>query len=71
MNILLDPQIFNQQTYGGISRYYTEVFSILSKKDNVKVFLPIYFSDNAYLRNTDLLVKDKKLDVLVSILNFF
>lgn len=71
MKILLDPQIFDQQTYGGISRYYTEIFSILSKKENVEVVLPIYSSDNAYIKKTDLLVKNKKLYLLYDILAFF
>lgn len=71
MKILLDPQIFDQQTYGGISRYYTEIFSILSKKKEVEVVLPIYSSDNAYIKKTDLLVKNKSLYLLYDILAFF
>ena len=69
MKILLDPQIFNQQTYGGISRYYSEVFSILSKKKDVKIILPIYKSDNAYISKTQLLVENRLLNSLYSILS--
>lgn len=47
MKILLDPQIFDQQQYGGISRYYTELFSILSRKNN-KVIIPFYSTANVY-----------------------
>jgi len=71
MKILLDPQIFHQQTYGGISRYYTEVFSILSKRKDVEVVLPIYNSDNAYLKETNLTIQDKGLELLLRILAFF
>ncbi|KQS94329.1 glycosyltransferase family 1 protein [Chryseobacterium sp. Leaf394] len=71
MKILLDPQIFYQQTYGGISRYYTEVFSVLSKKKGVEVILPIYNSDNAYLKETDLPAKNKSLHLLYKVLSFF
>lgn len=71
MKILLDPQIFDQQTYGGISRYYTEVFSIISKKSDVEILLPLYSSDNAYVKATDLLVKNKNLNVLYRFLAFF
>ncbi|MCX8533708.1 glycosyltransferase family 4 protein [Chryseobacterium luquanense] len=71
MKILLDPQIFDQQTYGGISRYYTEVFSILNQKEDVEVILPIYSSDNAYVKNTNLLVKNKGLNFLYKTLAFF
>ena len=69
MKILLDPQIFNQQTYGGISRYYSEVFSILSKKKDVKIILPIYKSDNAYISKTQLLVENRLLNSLYNILS--
>lgn len=69
MKILLDPQIFNQQTYGGISRYYTEVFSILSKKNDVEIVLPLYKSDNAYLKNTDLLIDNKPLNFFYNLLS--
>lgn len=71
MKILLDPQIFDQQSYGGISRYYTEVFSILTGKKGVEVVLPIYSSDNAYVKNTGLLVENKALNFLYKILAFF
>jgi len=71
MKILLDPQIFYQQTYGGISRYYTEVFSVLSKKKDVEIILPIYNSDNSYLKETDLAAKNKSLHLLYSVLSFF
>lgn len=47
MKILLDPQIFDQQQYGGISRYYTELFSILSRKNN-KIIIPFYSTANVY-----------------------
>lgn len=71
MKILLDPQIFDQQTYGGISRYYTEVFSVISQKSDVEVLLPLYSSDNAYVKATDLLVKNKNLNALYSFFAFF
>lgn len=59
MKIILDPQIFNQQTYGGISRYYAEVFSVLSEKKNLEIVLPLYKSDNVYVSQTKLLIKNK------------
>lgn len=70
MKILLDPQIFNQQTYGGISRYYTEVFTVLEKNKNVEILLPIYSTDNYYLKTTDLLAKNKWLKFLYGFLAF-
>jgi len=70
MKILLDPQIFSQQTYGGISRYYTEIFSELEKRKNVEVILPIYYTDNFYLKTTNLLSKNKVLTSFYNILSF-
>jgi glycosyltransferase involved in cell wall biosynthesis len=54
MKILLDPQIFNQQKHGGVSRYYTEIFSILSKKKDVNIVVPINNSTNVYFNRSSL-----------------
>ncbi|MFL9831035.1 glycosyltransferase family 1 protein [Flavobacterium sp. ST-87] len=61
MKIILDPQIFNMQTYGGISRYYTEVFSRLKKNKRLSITLPIDSSNNVYIANSGLLLKEKKI----------
>lgn len=68
MKILLDPQIFNQQTYGGISRYYTEIFKVLKKKQELEIVLPLYHTSNFYLKDTDLLFKNKGLTFLYNTL---
>ena len=61
MKIVLDPQIFNSQKYGGISRYYTEIFSILSKKKNVHVSVPLFITNNVYFNYSSLItVKQKR-----------
>jgi len=70
MKILVDPQIFNQQKYGGISRYYTEIFSVLAKKPAVDVNIPIYSTDNIYLKDSDLLTKNIFLTSLYNTLAF-
>lgn len=61
MKIILDPQVFNMQTYGGISRYYTEIFSRLKKNKKLSITLPIDSSNNVYIVNSGLLLKEKKL----------
>ncbi|SHK08180.1 glycosyltransferase family 4 protein [Epilithonimonas mollis] len=71
MKILVDPQIFSQQTYGGISRYYTEIFSEIKKRKDIQVILPIYYTDNFYLKTTDLLSKNKLLTSVYDLLSFF
>ncbi|WP_246236363.1 glycosyltransferase family 4 protein [Flavobacterium ajazii] len=61
IKILIDPQIFNLQTYGGISRYYTEIFKRLKKNKKLSIILPIDSSNNVYVANSGLLLKEKKL----------
>lgn len=60
MRILLDPQIFNEQVFGGISRYYTEIFSNLAQNRELQLQLPVYASDNAYLKNSILYTPEQK-----------
>ena len=60
IKILLDPQIFNLQTYGGISRYYTEIFKCLKQNKNLSTILPIDSSNNVYVGNSGLLLQEKK-----------
>lgn len=71
MKILLDPQIFNQQTYGGISRYYTEIFTRISKKKDVDVLLPILITNNYYLKENKQLLKKGIFSSIHKILSFF
>ena len=60
MKILLDPQIFNAHKYGGISRYYTEIFSSLSKKKDLQINIPLYFTNNVYFNESILVSKKQK-----------
>ncbi|SHG59346.1 glycosyltransferase family 4 protein [Flavobacterium johnsoniae] len=52
MKIVLDPQIYNMQRYGGISRYYTEIFSLLEKEENIEIITPLNNSTNIYFNNS-------------------
>lgn len=50
MRIALDYQTFTLQTYGGISRYFTQLAQgFLSMEQQVKVFAPLY--RNSYLKS--------------------
>ncbi|WP_300566383.1 glycosyltransferase family 1 protein [Flavobacterium sp.] len=60
MKILLDPQIFNSQKYGGISRYYTEIFSALFNKNKAEIEIPLYFTNNVYFNESVLITKSQK-----------
>ncbi|KRB57316.1 glycosyltransferase family 1 protein [Flavobacterium sp. Root186] len=59
MKILVHPQTFNLQKYGGISRYYTEILSRLSK--NNKVQIPLYGTSNVYYNESVLVTFKQKL----------
>lgn len=50
IKILLDPQTYNEQRVGGISRYHTEVYLELDKLPDVSIECPIFYSDNLHLK---------------------
>lgn len=45
----MDPQIFNQQ-FGGIPRYYSELYKGLKSHKKFKVYLPLLFSNTHHLQ---------------------
>lgn len=61
MKIVLDPQIYNMQRYGGISRYYTEVFEIILRERKHKIITPLNNSINVYFENSELNSFQQKL----------
>ncbi len=54
MKIVLDPQTFNLQKFGGISRYHTEMMLEWQKMPGVSVECPIVYSDNLHLKEAGL-----------------
>jgi len=54
MKIVLDPQTYNEQKFGGISRYYTELYLALNKFDGVQIVCPLVYSDNLHLKEAGL-----------------
>jgi len=65
MKILTDPQIYNSQVYGGISRYYTEVLSELNKKQGVEIEVPVLFTKNEYLKTSSLYKNKHSLKTVI------
>lgn len=59
MKVLVHPQIYNSQKYGGISRYYTEVLSRISRKATVKI--PLYGCGNVYYNKSVLVTFRQKI----------
>lgn len=60
MKILLDPQVYAFQTYGGVSRYYTEIFSRLNSKKNISVINSVFITENIYFKQSNLYSKSSK-----------
>jgi len=56
INILMDPQIFNQQ-FGGIPRYYSELYKGLKSHQTLKVDLPLLFSNTHHLKLNSFIAK--------------
>lgn len=48
MKILYDHQIFTAQKYGGISRYYCELYSHISQVSDIIPKISVFYSENAY-----------------------
>ncbi|TGL04533.1 glycosyltransferase family 1 protein [Leptospira bouyouniensis] len=53
LKILYDHQTFLEQVYGGISRYYYELITKISQRNNFYVEHSILYSNNEYLRNDE------------------
>lgn len=53
MNILFDDQIFSMMTHGGVARYHYELIKSLNNM-NVDTQLPLFFSNNYYIRKKDI-----------------
>lgn len=49
--ILYDPQMFDMQNYGGISRYFANLIEGINKTKKFKAELPLVYSTNYYVRN--------------------
>lgn len=54
IKILFDPQIFNEQKFGGISRVYTEIWTQLNKLEKVQVDCPLFYTKNIHFQQSPL-----------------
>lgn len=50
MKVLIDPQIFNHQVRGGISRYVYELINGLSYHKQINVACPLIYSKNIFIQ---------------------
>lgn len=58
LRILFDHEIFSEQRYGGISRYFKYVMDGISATDDIVYKLGIISSDNQYIRNEKHLLRN-------------
>ena len=49
--VLYDHQVFDMQKYGGISRYFTELFNEFSLLNTVEPIIPFRYTENEYLQH--------------------
>jgi glycosyltransferase involved in cell wall biosynthesis len=70
MRILVHPQTFNSQRYGGISRYYTEVLSRIAKNNSVQI--PLFGTSNVYYNESSLVTLQQSVySLYVTFLTLF
>ena len=55
IKLLIDPQIFNDHIFGGISRYYSEIMAELYQQKLADINLPIYITENIHLNEKKLI----------------
>ncbi len=61
MKVLFDHQIFSNQNYGGISRYFWELIKNTHKNQLHEFELPLFFSNNEYIKDESLIPHSKFL----------
>ena len=52
--IIFDYHVFLTQKFGGISRYFIELYKEFNKHDNVKVDIPLKYAINEYAKNENI-----------------
>lgn len=63
--ILYDPQMFDNQDYGGISRYFANLISGVNGSALYEAFLPLLYSSNYYVRDFPQLLNNKLGHILL------
>jgi len=52
IKVLYDHQVFDMQKYGGISRYFSELFNNFQPPLNVEPLLPFHYTENELLKSS-------------------
>ncbi|MBN8641414.1 MAG: glycosyltransferase family 4 protein [Flavobacteriales bacterium] len=51
MRILLEPQIFKDQKFGGISRYFSEIYKHIRNENSDSIQLPLDYTENLHIKD--------------------
>lgn len=54
MNVFFDHQTFSLQTFGGISRYYSELITGINQTNDNRAYLSLLLSNNTHLKESGL-----------------
>jgi glycosyltransferase involved in cell wall biosynthesis len=79
MKIFFDHQIFSQQEYGGISRYFSELISHININPDHEAYLSVLLSNNIHLQEAHINVKPffpfhsfyKKNEIMYKVNDFY
>ena len=66
MKILFDHQIFNRQRFGGISRYFANIYETIHHTPHITAELSILYSENYYIRDFDGILSNRLGELLLS-----
>lgn len=58
MKVLFDYQIFSEQRYGGISRYFANIMQAMDQRDDVSYQVAALYTGNYYIRDMQLPMQD-------------
>lgn len=59
IRIMMDFQMLTLQKFGGVSRYFFQIYSQLKEKNNVKISIPAVYSYNGYFTDIQTLSREK------------
>lgn len=66
MKVLFDHQIFSRQQYGGISRYFANIYHAIENSDNIEAEISVLHTNNYYIKDVGSILNNWAGDLLLS-----
>ena len=66
MKVLFDHQIFNRQRFGGISRYFANIYETIHHSPDITAELSVLYSENYYIRDFNGILNNRLGELLLS-----